>query len=91
MSKIFEKKPRSRTKAFIKPFGTPQRSVKIKLIFILLKLSKMYGTGMVKRLFFCDPKCNRISSFDVKKGFEKYEPNSNTISIFWQKKSIGAH
>ena len=51
----------------------------------------MYGTGMVKRIFLCDPKCNHTSSFDVKKGFEKYEPNSNTISVFWKKKSIGAH
>ena len=51
----------------------------------------MYGTGMVKRIFLYDPKCNHTSSFDVKKGFEKYEPNSNTTSVFWQKKSIGTH
>ena len=34
-------------KAFMKPFQAPRRSVKIKikLIFILLQLSKMYGAG----------------------------------------------
>ena len=36
-------------KAFIKPFQTPQRSVKIKIkvIFILIHLSEMNGVGRV--------------------------------------------
>ena len=38
-------------KTIIKPFETPQRSVKtkIKLIFILMQLSKMHGAGRVKK------------------------------------------
>ena len=38
-------------KTFIKSFEAPQRNlkIKIKLIFMLLQLSKMYGTGRVKR------------------------------------------
>ena len=36
-------------KAYMKPFGAPQRSVKLKfkLIFILLQLSEMHGAGSV--------------------------------------------
>ena len=38
-------------KTIIKPFEAPQRSVKtkIKLIFILMQLSKMHGAGRVKK------------------------------------------
>ena len=40
-------------KAFIKPFESPQRSVKIKikLIFILIQLSKTRGAGRVKHWY----------------------------------------
>ena len=35
-------------KAFIKPFEAPQRSMKIKLIFILIQLCEIHGVGRVK-------------------------------------------
>ena len=35
-------------KAFIKPFEPPQRSMKIKLIFILIQLCEIHGVGRVK-------------------------------------------
>ena len=44
------RREKNKLKAFIKPFEAPQRSVKINfnLIFILIQLSEMHGTGRVK-------------------------------------------